>query len=89
MAPFNLLGEVFKPISMSFRHFGNVLSGMVISALVYAALILANQALFGLIPGVVGRILGNIPFLAVGVRPRCRCISTGSPARCRHLYSVC
>ena len=55
MAPFNLLGEVFKPISMSFRHFGNVLSGMVISAL------------FGLIPGVVGRILGNIPFLAVGV----------------------
>ena len=67
MAPFNLLGEVFKPISMSFRHFGNVLSGMVISALVYAALILANQALFGLIPGVLGRILGNIPFLAVGV----------------------
>ena len=67
MAPFNLLGEVFKPISMSFRHFGNVLSGMVISALVYAALILANNALFGLIPGVVGDILGNIPFLAVGV----------------------
>ena len=67
MAPFNLLGEVFKPISMSFRHFGNVLSGMVISALVYAALILANQALFGLIPGVVGRLLGDIPFLAVGV----------------------
>ena len=25
MAPFNVLGEVFKPISMSFRHFGNVL----------------------------------------------------------------
>ena len=48
MAPFNLLGEVFKPISMSFRHFGNVLSGMVISSLVYAALILANHALFGL-----------------------------------------
>ena len=67
MAPFNLLGEVFKPISMSFRHFGNVLSGYVISALVYAALILANKALFGLIPGVVGNILGNIPFLAVGV----------------------
>lgn len=67
MAPFNLLGEVFKPISMSFRHFGNVLSGMVISSLVYAALILANNALFGLIPGVVGEILGDIPFLAVGV----------------------
>ena len=67
MAPFNLLGELFRPISMSFRHFGNVLSGMVINSLVYAALILANHALFGLIPGVVGKILGNIPFLAVGV----------------------
>ena len=67
MAPFNLLGEVFKPISMSFRHFGNVLSGYVISSLVYAALILANHALFGLLPGVVGDVLGNIPFLAVGV----------------------
>lgn len=67
MAPFNLLGEVFKPISMSFRHFGNVLSGMVISSLVYAALIFANHALFGLLPGLLGDLLGNIPFLAVGV----------------------
>ena len=67
MAPFNLLGELFKPVSMACRHFGNILSGMVISALVYAALILANHALFGLIPGVVGKILGDIPFLAVGV----------------------
>lgn len=67
MAPFNLLGELFKPVSMACRHFGNILSGMVISALVYAALILANHALFGLIPGVVGQILGDIPFLAVGI----------------------
>ena len=52
---------------MSFRHFGNVLSGYVISSLVYAALILANHALFGLLPGVVGDVLGNIPFLDVGV----------------------
>ena len=67
MAPFNLLGELFKPVSMACRHFGNILSGMVISALVYAALILANHALFGLIPGAVGQILGDIPFLAVGI----------------------
>lgn len=67
MAPFNLLGEVFRPVSMSFRHFGNILSGMVISSLVYGALILANRALFGLIPGIVGFVLGHIPFLAVGV----------------------
>ena len=67
MAPFNVLGEVFKPISMSFRHFGNVLSGMVISSLVYAALILANHALFGWLPGFLGTLLGNIPFLAIGI----------------------
>ena len=40
---------------------------MVISSLVYAALILANHALFGLLPGFLGTLLGNIPFLAVGV----------------------
>ncbi len=67
MAPFNLLGEVFRPVSMSFRHFGNVLSGVVISSLIYSALIAANHALFGLIPGAVGEVLGAIPFLSVGV----------------------
>ena len=67
MAPFNVLGEFFTPVSMSFRHFGNVLSGMVISTLVYGALIVANRALFGLLPGFLGRILGEVPFLAVGL----------------------
>ena len=67
MAPFNVLGEVFKPVSMSFRHFGNVVSGSVISSLVYAALVTANNALFGLLPGMVGKVLGAIPFLSVGV----------------------
>ncbi|MBR0129826.1 MAG: F0F1 ATP synthase subunit A, partial [Firmicutes bacterium] len=67
MAPFNVLGEVFKPVSMTFRHFGNIVSGSVISALVYAGLAAANVALFGLIPGAVGKVLGAIPFLTVGV----------------------
>ena len=47
MAPFNVLGEVFTPISMAFRHFGNIVSGTVISTLVYAALVVANHALAG------------------------------------------
>ena len=67
MAPFNVLGEVFTPISMAFRHFGNIVSGYVISALIYAALIAANHALFGLLPGVLGNLLGNIPILGVGI----------------------
>ena len=67
MAPFNVLGEFFKPVSMSFRHFGNVVSGVVISSLVDAALISVNTALFNLIPGKVGELLGSIPILAVGL----------------------
>lgn len=67
MAPFNVLGEVFTPISMAFRHFGNIVSGYVISALIYAALIAANHALFGLLPGLVGELLAEIPILGVGI----------------------
>ncbi|MCF0150346.1 MAG: F0F1 ATP synthase subunit A [Firmicutes bacterium] len=67
MAPFNVLGEVFKPVSMAFRHFGNIVSGTVINALIYASLVVANHALFGLLPGMIGKWLGAIPFLTVGI----------------------
>ena len=67
MTPFNILGEVFTPVSMAFRHFGNIVSGLVISSLIYAALIAANHALFGLLPGLVGDILAEIPILGVGI----------------------
>ncbi len=67
MTPFNVLSELATPVSMACRHFGNILSGVVISTLIYAALAVANKALFGLIPGAVGSLLGSIPFLSVGV----------------------
>ena len=41
-APMNVLGEVATPVSMSFRHYGNVLSGVIISALVGAAWAMIN-----------------------------------------------
>ena len=47
MAPINVMSELFTPISMACRHFGNILSGTVISALIYAALTVASSALFG------------------------------------------
>ena len=47
MAPINVMSECFTPISMACRHFGNILSGTVISTLIYAALVAANNALFG------------------------------------------
>ncbi|SFP69193.1 F-type H+-transporting ATPase subunit a [Butyrivibrio proteoclasticus] len=67
MTPFNILSELATPVSMACRHFGNILSGVVIDGLIYWALGLASAALFGLIPGVVGKFLSNIPILSVGI----------------------
>lgn len=61
--PFNILSELGTPVSMAFRHFGNVVSGTVISTLVYAALAAASTAILGWLPG----FLGDIPFLQVGI----------------------
>ncbi len=61
--PFNILSEIGTPVSMAFRHFGNVVSGTVISALVYAALASLSTAVLGWLPGV----LGKIPFLQLGL----------------------
>lgn len=46
LAPINVMSECFTPVSMACRHFGNILSGTVIGALVYAALTAASNALF-------------------------------------------
>ena len=62
-APFNIIGEVATPISMSFRHYGNVLSGVVIATLVGHALGSVSNMLLGWLPGV----LGDIPFLQIGI----------------------
>ena len=67
MAPLNVISEIATPISMAFRHFGNIASGTVIMLLIYAALGTVNQMLFGLLPGAVGQVLGTIPFLEVGI----------------------
>ena len=67
MTPFNVLSELATPISMACRHFGNILSGVVINGLIYAALAVASSALFGLLPGLVGDGLSQIPFLDVGI----------------------
>ena len=50
---------IMAPISMACRHFGNILSGTVISALIYGSLTAASYALFGA--------LGSSPIAAVVV----------------------
>lgn len=62
-APFNIIGEIATPISMSFRHYGNVLSGLVISTLIAYALQSVSHMLLGWLPGV----LGAFPFLQIGI----------------------
>lgn len=63
MAPLNVLGEVATPVSMAFRHYGNVLSGSVIGVLIATALQGLSDLVLGWLPGV----LGDIPFLQIGV----------------------
>ena len=66
LLPINIMSECFTPVSMACRHFGNILSGTVISTLIYAALTAANTALFhvlgsnlyvGIVVAVVGAAL--------------------------------
>lgn len=63
LSPLNIISEVATPVSMAFRHYGNVLSGAVISVLVAAGLQGLSNMLLGWLPG----FLGKIPFLQVGL----------------------
>ena len=66
LLPINIMSECFTPVSMACRHFGNILSGTVISTLIYAALTAANNALFGalgssLMVAIIVMVLGLVP----------------------------
>lgn len=63
MAPLNVLGEIATPVSMAFRHYGNVLSGSVIAVLISTALQGLSSLVLGWLPG----FLGEIPFLQIGI----------------------
>ena len=62
-APMNVLGEIATPVSMSFRHYGNVLSGVIISILVSTALKGLSAKVLGWLPGV----LGQFPLFQIGI----------------------
>ena len=67
LLPFNIISEFATPLSMAFRHFGNIASGSVITALIYAALATLSRAIFGILPGALGTVLGQIPLFQVGI----------------------
>jgi F-type H+-transporting ATPase subunit a len=63
MTPMNIVSEIAQPVSMAFRHFGNVAGGGVLTALIYAALAGLSQVALGWISST----LGMIPIFQVGI----------------------
>lgn len=63
LAPINFLSEFATPLSMSFRHYGNILSGTVISTLIAAGLGGLSAILLNWLPGY----LGELPWLRIGL----------------------
>ena len=63
LTPLNIISEVATPVSMTFRHYGNVLSGTVISALVSAALQGLSRAVLQWLPGM----LSQFPLFQIGL----------------------
>ena len=51
MTPMNLISEVAQPVSMAFRHFGNVAGGGVITSILYTALAGLSATILNLIAG--------------------------------------
>lgn len=49
MTPMNIVSEIAQPLSMAFRHFGNVAGGGVITSIIYAALSAASAGVLNLI----------------------------------------
>lgn len=63
LLPLNILGEVASPLSLAFRHYGNILSGSVIAVLLAAAFTGVSNLLLGWLPGV----LGDFPLFRIGI----------------------
>ncbi len=64
MTPMNIMSEIAQPISMSFRHFGNIAGGGVLTTMIYGALAAGSSLLLSWVPSEIVR---SIPFLQVGI----------------------
>ena len=84
MTPMNLVSEIAQPISMAFRHFGNIAGGSVLTSLVYSALATVSAAVLGL----VGRsLVVGIVILAIGAALLYSCLLYTSESPCRRAIS--
>lgn len=64
LLPLNIVSEIASPISMSFRHFGNIAAGMVITSLLYSALAALSRFVIGWIPN---EFVASIPIFQLGL----------------------
>lgn len=71
MTPMNIISEIASPVSLAFRHFGNVAGGGVLTALIYNALAVATSLVFGWLPdwltGLLPDWLATVPFFQIGI----------------------
>ena len=65
MTPMNIISEIAQPISMAFRHFGNVAGGGVITSIIYTAFALVSSLVLNAIAS-TGWLMGGI-LIAAGV----------------------
>ncbi len=63
LTPLNVISEIATPISMAFRHYGNVMSGAVVSTLVASALQGLSLLLLRWLPGA----LAKFPLFQIGL----------------------
>ena len=59
MTPMNIISEIAQPVSMAFRHFGNVAGGGVISSIIYTAFALLSSAVLNFIAS-LGWLMGAV-----------------------------
>lgn len=64
MLPMNIVSEIAQPISMAFRHFGNIAGGGVLTSLLYTALATLSAAVLGL---VAQSVVAAVIILVIGI----------------------
>ncbi len=65
MTPMNIVSEIAQPVSMAFRHFGNVAGGSVLTALIYGALAALTSLVFSWLPEAAAAVFP--PLFQVGI----------------------
>lgn len=86
ITPLNIISEIANPVSMTFRHFGNIAAGLVITSLVYGGLASLSAAALAWILTVF---LHQCRFYRWVFLRCCRCTLICLPLFCRRILFVC